>query len=373
MKASRALISELELGWSTVVLQPTSLCNLNCSYCYLPDRREKAVMSVAVARRVAEALARGDKKRLVLWHGGEPLVTGLEHFEALVAPFEEARSAGLCAHSLQTNATLINDAWIEFLGRYSFRVGVSLDGGARQNSSRVDWSGRAAFDATMRGLALLRAARIPFGIIAVVNAANIDDPEGLYDFLSAQRPSSISISVEEREGLNVNAKALSARRVDEFWRRLLTAWVSAPLVSLRQFRDGLEVIHNISQGRDEFFRPSRNVYPTIAANGDVVMLSPELMAAPGSERSRFVIGNVLRTDLSSLVEAGYRSEYVAEFFEGVRSCQDTCSFFPFCRGGQASNKYFEHGTLEATETDYCRNSRIAPARALIGYLEGTRN
>ncbi|MBX7268664.1 hypothetical protein KIF24_23340 [Micromonospora sp. Llam7] len=33
----------------TLVLQPTSFCNLDCTYCYLPDRRSRRLMSVPVA------------------------------------------------------------------------------------------------------------------------------------------------------------------------------------------------------------------------------------------------------------------------------------------------------------------------------------
>ena len=28
-----------------VVVQPTAFCNINCTYCYLPDRTDKHVMA----------------------------------------------------------------------------------------------------------------------------------------------------------------------------------------------------------------------------------------------------------------------------------------------------------------------------------------
>lgn len=360
---------EIELGWGTVVLQPTSLCNLNCDYCYLPDRLKKARMAPVIARAVAEELERGERERLVLWHGGEPLATGIQHFRTLVEQFEGARSSGLCRHSIQTNATLIDEQWCELLVEYDFRVGISLDGTPDQNASRVYWSGRPAFQAAVRGVEGLKKAGIRFGVIAVVSRQNLDTPEQTYDFLRSLGPSSISISVEEREGLHVDMIPLDSQRVQDFWRRLLAAWLDRPTVSLRQFKDALNVVDSVSQGSEEFFSPNRNVYPTVGVNGDVVMLSPEFVSAPESERHRFVIGNVLHTDLACLVEKGHQAQYVAEFFNGVARCHDECEFFPFCRGGQASNKYFELGTVDATRTDYCQNSRIGPAQAMIEYLE----
>jgi uncharacterized protein len=42
----------------TLVLQPTSFCNLDCSYCYLPDRRSRHLMSVSVAAACARSVER---------------------------------------------------------------------------------------------------------------------------------------------------------------------------------------------------------------------------------------------------------------------------------------------------------------------------
>src|SRR5215218_7014016 len=72
-----------------VVMQPTTLCNLDCSYCYLPFRAVDRRMPVAVAEAVAAAAepwARGDRFSVV-WHGGEPLAAGRDHLAALIAPF----------------------------------------------------------------------------------------------------------------------------------------------------------------------------------------------------------------------------------------------------------------------------------------------
>ena len=59
-----------------VVMQPTTLCNLDCSYCYLPFRAADNRMPVGVAAAVAESVspfARAGRFSVV-WHGGEPLL-----------------------------------------------------------------------------------------------------------------------------------------------------------------------------------------------------------------------------------------------------------------------------------------------------------
>jgi uncharacterized protein len=85
-----------------VVLQPTTFCNLSCSYCYLLDRRSYRLMSVPVAERIALSLEEQARKLRtphrvdLVWHAGEPLVTPMGHFRSLLAPFEALRLTGWC-------------------------------------------------------------------------------------------------------------------------------------------------------------------------------------------------------------------------------------------------------------------------------------
>src|SRR5437588_9160219 len=67
-----------------LVLQPTPFCNINCSYCYLPDRQSTKRMSPAVLERSLEWVFSSGLVRepfTLLWHAGEPLVVGVGFYE----------------------------------------------------------------------------------------------------------------------------------------------------------------------------------------------------------------------------------------------------------------------------------------------------
>ena len=64
---------------SYVVMQPTTLCNLDCAYCYLPFRRGRpadAGRRWPGGRRVGQRLGADNGRFSVVWHGGEPLAAG---------------------------------------------------------------------------------------------------------------------------------------------------------------------------------------------------------------------------------------------------------------------------------------------------------
>lgn len=121
---------------TSVVLQPTTLCNLDCRYCYLPLRRRNLTMSTEVARAVAASIEPWTRAQAVevCWHGGEPLAMGRARLGALFDCF-----AGLdVAHGVQTNGVLVDDGWCRFFTERNVHVGVSIDGTRADTAARVD-------------------------------------------------------------------------------------------------------------------------------------------------------------------------------------------------------------------------------------------
>ena len=63
-----------------------------------------------------------------VWQGGEPTLLGIDFFKRVIElqkPFAHQKTI---TNSLQTNGTLLNDEWCNFLKRHNFMVGLSLDG-----------------------------------------------------------------------------------------------------------------------------------------------------------------------------------------------------------------------------------------------------
>ncbi|WP_194891959.1 cyclophane-forming radical SAM peptide maturase AmcB [Catenulispora pinisilvae] len=358
---------------SLVVMQPDTFCNMDCAaYCYLPQRKWRNRMPVAVARAVAESLTSlgpdesGQRQIVeVCWHGGEPLAVGVQAMTQLLAPFEQLRTAGLIHHSVQTNATLITDDWCNLFQGYGFSVGVSIDGPADLDARRIDRAGRPAHDRIMGGIGRLRQRGIEFSVIAVVGTDGIGRAEDLLDFLASLGAAQIGLNIEEFEGSNVGHQPGPAD-AREFWTRTI-AWSSAhPSVKVRELDRLGSYLRTIRAGERAAWEAHRfDPLPTVAFSGDVVLLSPELAGIRDEHYGDFIAGNILEQNLSSILARAWQLPYVAEFTDGLAACRATCGFFDFCRGATAGNRYFENGTFASTETNYCRVSRQELVNALI--------
>jgi uncharacterized protein len=65
----------------------------------------------------------------IAWQGGEPTMMGLDFYRHVMEIVDRHRGPGqVIEHTIQTNATLIDDTWAAFLAEHDFLVGVSIDG-----------------------------------------------------------------------------------------------------------------------------------------------------------------------------------------------------------------------------------------------------
>lgn len=353
---------------SYAIMQPTTLCNLDCAYCYLPLRSVDRRMPVAVAEAVAPAAnawAAAGRFSLV-WHGGEPLAAGREHLATLLAPFGEQ-----VEHHVQTNATLIDDAWCEFFQEHRIRVSVSVDGPRERNDDRVTRGNRPAYDRILTGIGALRRHGVPFSALAVVSVPAPGIATELYRYFLDLGCDVLGVNIEEREGVNTRGNAHPAPVVINFWAELLAAWRADPRIHLREVEWSLRYAAAVLDGAaDEVLPRQLDPIPTISHDGSVVLLSPELAGFSDPRYGDFVSGNVLTRALPEILADAATLPWITEFLTGVENCRARCPYFGFCGGGHAANRFFEHGRFDTTETDHCRNSKI---RLFEGVLEHARD
>ncbi|GAA0919012.1 cyclophane-forming radical SAM peptide maturase AmcB [Virgisporangium aurantiacum] len=363
----RSAAATVARTFHTLIVQPTTLCNLDCAYCYLPDRTRQRLMSVPVAAACAASVAVQDSDHPVdvVWHGGEPTATPLEHFRALLAPFEPLRAAGRVRHGIQTNATLLNERWCELLSAFQFQVGVSVDGPPWANRHRVDRAGHDTHARTIRGVRQLRQAGIPFTAICVVTPDTIDRVDDLVAFFTMLGCTSVGFNIEEQEGSQ--RAVVDEQAAYRFWQRLVQLRTAGNALSVRDLDRLVGYLHATRTDPRPLAAPFDPI-PTVGFNGQTVLLSPELLGITAADYQDFIAGNVLTASLPQMIADADRLRYVREFTTALHACASNCGFFDFCRGAQAGNRYFEHGTFTVAETHYCRTTRQALVRAAAAEL-----
>lgn len=351
-----------------VMLQPTSLCNLDCDYCYLPDRKKNQRMVPEAARAVASMLESLPLRNpiQISWHCGEPLASGIEHFSTLIAPFERLEAEGKVVHAIQTNGTLIDAKWIELFVRHKINVSISLDGPAWANRHRLDLQGKESYAKARRGIERMLEADVGFTGIAVLTPDTLSEVQAIYRFFSEDLPMhGLGINIEVKDGVNTFRPVVET--IGRFWLDLYEAFRARPTVVIREFDafagwyDGERLRGELLDARDLLSRPHErarvSLFPTVGWNGDVVFLAPEFLGMPSGRYESFALGNVCREPMLDIIARAKKADYVTDYLAGADECAEKCAHYAFCGGGFANNKFFENGTTAGMETAFCRHSR----------------
>lgn len=169
------------------------VCNLNCDYCYYLSKSELLatnsrwrISDETLENFIKQYIEQQNAKEIVFsWQGGEPTLLGLDFFKKVVMLQKKyAPSYVRCENDLQTNGTLLNNEWCEFLSENNFLVGLSIDGTQRLHDAyRTHTSGKGSFEQVMNSAKLLAKHNVRFATLTVVNNLNSTHPLEVYRFL----------------------------------------------------------------------------------------------------------------------------------------------------------------------------------------------
>ena len=349
-----------------LVIQPTPYCNLDCDYCYLPNRDDRQRLSLEILDRALDRVLSSPfvgQSFTLLWHAGEPLTVPPTFYDAATERIQAALARhqlplDTISQSLQTNGIGISKQWCACLQRNDIHVGVSLDGPAflhdLHRRTRTDKPSHAA---VMRGIQLLQEHNIPFNVITVLSDASLDHADALYDFYAENNIRRVGFNMEETEGVNEHS-SLDQPGSDEryvsflsrFWQRCT---MEPGRVMVREFEGLTSLI-----SADERLRSTDMNQPFAIVNidvqGNISTFDPELLSVSTDRFGDFIFGNVFDTSLAAILETPKFNLIQREIAAGVEACRASCEHFGICGGGAGSNKYWEHGRFDGTETQHCR-------------------
>ena len=171
---------------------PTDLCNLNCIYCFHATKiNNQSQMDLETLNHIYKAIFSSYDKVKFIWHGGEPLIMGVDFLtKAIEMQFDYPMAT--IRNSIQTNLTLVSDKFIEFAKNYKIGIGGSYDGIRNEDT-------RGYSSDIMKSSKRLIDNDIQHGFIMVVSKINIDTLISSYIFFK-ERKQNFTINLYVADG-----------------------------------------------------------------------------------------------------------------------------------------------------------------------------
>jgi len=295
----------------------------------------------------------------ILWLTGEPLLLGLDYFQSAVdACLLKSPPRLQPTFVVQTNGTLIDEAWCDFFRQNNFVVGVSIDGPqAIHDAQRQTRNGSGSFRQAERAVSLLSRSGVRGGAICVITNATLQLPaDELFHFFY-DRGIAWSYLIEARIGENSGSSTAvtmaDRSKIETYLSRLLDLWGQNPDAYLRTFDQTARRVFGGAQPKPDPDNLGCLDILNVSHDGSFFWGNPELMSATlGPLHS--LRRNLLHDHVWECRSRPDFLSYQEEIHRGVARCRATCAFFEGCQGGNPAHKYYEFGSFDRSEHTSCK-------------------
>lgn len=356
----------------TLLVKPTSLCNLRCSYCY--QNRNNLQRAGWMQDSTLEILTKHAcnlpvSQVAMEWIGGETLLAGVDFFERALEYQQRFNSRRIkILNAIQTNGTLLNDKWFSFFLKHpEFGLSISFDLFEElQDLNRKTPNGKGTYKKVHRNLLELQTLEIPFGILITVTPDALNYPAGDW----------VDLLVRERflyVGLQLDYNFYSGNNRDLIERYLsfledLFYYQAQHNQSVKNPQDKLLIresyyLYNRIERRNPQKRSCHNTprlcldyLLSVDLNGEVYACCDAFLGIVSEKYGNFSCGNILEDDFNAIFKNHIYRKLYKDMNAGRIKCH-SCEYFPLCQGGCGLFKSLQSGKVDSGPKDditsYC--------------------
>lgn len=326
-----------------------AICNLDCEYCFylkkkdlFPESRTFRMSDAVLeefTRQCIQTQPKRAKEVVFSWQGGEPTIMGVDFFRKAVEYQKKFARHGMhIKNTIQTNGTLLDEKWGEFLHENDFLVGISIDGPEEiHDMFRPDVKGKGSFSEVMRGLEVLKKHRVDFNTLTCVQSYNGDHPEPVYDFLTEIGSTFFQFIpiVEKEKDVHVSYRSVKPEQYGYFLSGIFDRWLEKSDVG-KIFIQDFDVTLSIMMGLPSpvcIHAETCGRAVALEHNGDV--FSCDHYVTRENQ-----IGNVMREQLHTMVDGIKQTGFGTDKRDSLPKYCRECTYRNVCNGGCPKDRIF---------------------------------
>lgn len=340
----------LDTRLSTIFIDITDECNLNCIYCNKPSNCKGVFVE---PEQINEMLSNVSREQpiagtLINITGGEPLL-----HSKLSEILRTVYSFG-CKIILWTNGTMIDDSMASILKKYCEYIVVSVDHYTEENNDRI--RGRGSYRGAVDGVRICVNNNIPVFIAVTPTKYNLSDLDKLLTF--AYELGARGVLLNEPIHMTIDNQDLSHHFQYEFSQlRNMTMYMQKKASLINSWKN--TSFEFGSKSNIVFFSDTQR-----CLNNLTVLRSKEYCGAGINEISIDVAGNVYPCHAlqAKMHKIGTVEDYGARKVrllqgQNLQDCPD-CLYKIFCLGGCRAAAYF-HSKDITGKNPYCEHQKVS--------------
>ncbi len=350
---------------SYVLLKPVSDgCNLHCTYCYegpVGLRQPLSRMNTeSLERIIDEACNQGVNRIGFSFHGGEPLLAGIDFFVHAMNIQEKYKQQGInIENTVQTNGTLIDDAWIRFFEQYNFTVGISFDGiKSIHDKHRVFGNKKGSYDKVLNAIRKVQKAKIPLGIISVITNEHAGYAKEHFNTFSDL--DILDFAVTPSFGLigDTDVGSVDSGIFSEYVIELFEEWINSGRGDMK-----IRIVQDAMKG---FLGENLTICSLAGTCSKIIAVEPNgdvKSCTRSCGDAEKVFGNIQNNTLGDIVSGDNYENFIKNEEAGQMSAKN-CQWFEICHNGCSANR------TKNNRVDITGAGRFCDCDALPGQEKG---
>lgn len=355
----------------TVIVKTTHDCNLECKYCLTNPAAEHGRIDEETLKNMIVKISdynkrTGSPKTSFIWHGGEPLLLGVDFYRKAVEIQKTIDHK--FKNDVQSNGLLVGD-YLDFFEQNKFHVGMSLDGPAFiQNMMRPKKGGLPSFDETINVLKELKKRKIGGGVICILNKTTIAHLEEIYScFKEHSIDHKLNIQLPIGRALVNSQFDITPVEAGKALIKYFDMWFydsSEPVLPVDPFD---EILHNLGASRNKrvqvdypigctYRNNCANTFISVVPGGNVYPCG-RFAGTPG-----FLMGNINTNSMDEIMASEAHKLLLRRHEEGVPGCKP-CRYNSICNSGCPDNALIYNGDM------MLKDGHCAAHKMLFGHIE----
>lgn len=312
-----------------------------CSYCFyrekaelFPDEKRHRMSEDILEKMIGQFLSQSGEQVTFSWQGGEPLLMGLPFFEKAVELQQKYGHGKVVGNGMQTNGLLLDKSWANFLNKYKFLVGLSLDGPEHiHNCYRLELNGSGSWSKVIDRAKLLMDAGVAVNALSVVTDYSVQFPEEVYTFhkeLGLNYMQFIPcVETDPEDSTHAAPFSVSSEEFGNFLCKLFDLWQS-------DFENGRSTTS--IRFFDSIFYSYVGLAPPECALleecGDYVVVehNGNVYSCDFFVEAEWKLGNIMEENLIDMLNSNRQAAFGQMKSKLPESCKD-CTWLMHCRGG----------------------------------------
>jgi len=329
-------------------------CNMRCAYCY---EGHTPRVNKMVTRTLENLMTKVGKHACdtgahvsFIWHGGEPLMVGLDFYKDVVRIQKDVKTPFDYENMIQTNGLLLDDSFADFFVENNFHVGVSLDGPPQIHDAQrvIGKEKKPSFKQVYAAMVRMDDRGARPGALATFTKNTLNHLDEFYDFFRERQldlkisPLNVIGSATDPQAANLQ---LRPKEYGQAMIHLFDRWskeqegnfIVNPLYS---------IVQSIVSGRIYQCHQSGHCWNfyKVFPNGNMGLCG----RFPYEEH---VLGNIHQDSMEKIVASPERDAY-KQARQAVRETCGSCDHFAICNGGCSMSAQSIRGRL-SDRSYYC--------------------